>query len=98
MQLNPLVGTSRGQALFEKVLSMNMPTMAVINGHAYAGGVIFSLCHDFRIMKSTKAKVCISEINLGMSLGTAGLMSICKENLPKKSYREMILGAAWEGP
>ena len=97
-ELNPLVSTSRLQALCEKVLSFNMPSMAVLNGHTYAGGFVFAMCHDFRIMKSTKALVCLSEINLGFSLGTAGLLDASKDTLPKKAFRELILGIAWDGP
>ena len=98
VHLNPIVNATRFQILLEKVMSINMPSMAVINGHAYAGGFLFALAHDFRIMKSTRARVCISEINLGFGLGTIGLLDVCKSTLTKKSFRELILGIAWEGP
>ena len=47
-----------------------MPTLAVLNGHAYAGGLFLALCHDFRIMH-TKAKVCFSEMLVGVGFGNA---------------------------
>lgn len=38
------------QGLLERILVYPLPTVAVINGHCYAGGYIFALAHDYRIM------------------------------------------------
>ena len=53
------------QQLLAKLMTLNVPTMAVINGHAYAGGLILALAHDFRIMKQNSGVLCLSEINIG---------------------------------
>jgi len=45
-----------------------MVTVALINGHAYASGLFFALCHDYRLMKEDYGFLCVSEINLGMTL------------------------------
>jgi len=34
--------------LFGRMLALSVPTIAMINGHAYAGGCMFSFSHDFR--------------------------------------------------
>ena len=49
--LNPMTSGVRLQHLFQKILSFEMPSMAIINGHAYGAGCVISLAHDFRIMK-----------------------------------------------
>ena len=51
--------------------------MAVLNGSAIAGGLLLGFCHDFRTMKHDKAYVCLSEINLGMSIPT-GMTSVIR--------------------
>ena len=48
------------------MLSLNCPTLAVINGAAIAGGVIFSVVHDYRIM-SKQANIQLSEISVDLS-------------------------------
>jgi enoyl-CoA hydratase/carnithine racemase len=53
------------QLLLAKLMTLNVPTMAVINGHAYAGGLILALAHDYRIMKQNSGVLCLSEINIG---------------------------------
>ena len=38
--------------LMARLLAFPMPTLAVFNGTAWAGGLIFGLCHDARIMNA----------------------------------------------
>ena len=45
--------------------------MAILNGHTYAGGLIFALCHDFRTMGKNVGKLCLNEININFSMPTA---------------------------
>ena len=73
-----------------------MPSLAVFNGHAFAGGLILGLMHDQRIMTSEKKRgVCLSEINVGLTLGPV-YTSICKSTMKPKSFREMVLGVQWD--
>ena len=39
--------------VFDRVLTLPVPTMAVQNGLTIAGGLLFSLVFDFRTMKET---------------------------------------------
>ena len=50
-----------------------MPTMCVMNGLTIAGGLLFALMCDFRVMQTLSDKnfVCLSEINIGISLTPA---------------------------
>ena len=49
---NAIQSIAKIQILYAKVLSLGLPSMAVFNGHAMAGGLILGLAHDFRIMTS----------------------------------------------
>jgi enoyl-CoA hydratase/carnithine racemase len=67
--------------------------MSVINGHAFAGGLLFALAHDFRIMTDNpKPKLCLSEINLGLSLPPSYAVLV-QATLPPQTARTMSLGA-----
>jgi Delta3-Delta2-enoyl-CoA isomerase len=63
-------------ALIARIISLNVPTLVAMNGHAYAGGLLFSLGFDFRIMKQEKARVCLYEIQIGLPLTTT-LSALC---------------------
>lgn len=64
--------------------------IAVINNHAYAGGLMFALAHDYRIMNQDKGNVAMTEIKYGIFI-PPGMMSICKHRMPHKAFRELIL-------
>ena len=55
--------------LLGRMLMFPMPTIAVVSGHAYAGGLFFALAHDVRIKNADVGVLCMSEINIGLSLG-----------------------------
>eukprot|EP00026_Physarum_polycephalum_P013927 Phypoly_transcript_14388.p1 GENE.Phypoly_transcript_14388~~Phypoly_transcript_14388.p1 ORF type:complete len:262 (+),score=32.13 Phypoly_transcript_14388:63-788(+) len=79
------------QKLLARVLSLPFPTIAALNGHAYAGGAIFSLACDWRIMRSDRGFWCLPEIDIHMPL-TAGLNAIIAAKLPSpKVYRDAVI-------
>lgn len=45
-----------------------MPTVALINGHAFAGGLMIAMCHDYRIQNPSKGFLCLNEVYLGIPL------------------------------
>ena len=78
---NPLVSISKMQLLLNRFMTLPVPTMAVINGHAYAGGLILALVHDFRVMAKGKGRICLSELALGLPLPPA-YNAYCSATLP----------------
>ena len=81
------------QGLLARFIKIAMPSMCVITGHAYAGGLILALCHDFRVMRTDSGKLCLSEINVGIPIPPA-YNEICKHFMPRQIYREMVMGRA----
>lgn len=53
-------------------MRLGFPTIACINGHCLAGGFMFAMAHDLRIINSSKkVKLGMTEINLGMTIPEA---------------------------
>lgn len=88
--LNSMHTIAAMQPCLKKLMMLSVPTMCVMSGHAYAGGLILALAHDFRII-APKAKVCLSEILVGMSLGNA-YAEIVYEHVPPSIVVPMLLG------
>jgi len=65
--LNPFTVATRMILMLKKLLTLPVPTMCVMNGKAVAGGFIFALCHDVRIMQAN-ATIELSEFNIGLPL------------------------------
>jgi enoyl-CoA hydratase len=61
----------RGQAIFAKLDSLPVASVAVINGYAFGGGLELALASTFRLATSN-AKVGLPEIKLGLIPGYGG--------------------------
>lgn len=81
------------QLMLAKLLTFPMPTICVVAGHAYAGGLIFAMCHDYKIMLSGSGKLCLSEINIGVVLPPA-FANLVTHLMPRQICREMLMGRA----
>jgi enoyl-CoA hydratase len=51
-----------------RLFSYPRPTIAAINGHAYAGGLITALCCDFRIAVKSGARFSLNEVAIGLAM------------------------------
>lgn len=74
--------------LLKRLLTMPMPTVAAINGHAFAGGAFLAFSHDFRMMRSDRGWICLPEVDLGIPLGPV-FMAITRETVPNFLLHEM---------
>lgn len=68
-----------GQALWTRVDRFPKPIIAAINGHALGGGLELALSCHFRIMMDTpKAKIGLTELNLGIIPGWGGTQRLMR--------------------
>ncbi|MBI5063816.1 MAG: enoyl-CoA hydratase/isomerase family protein [Desulfatitalea sp.] len=74
--------------LFRRVLTFPMPTVAAMNGHAFAAGAFLTFAHDFRFMRSDRGWLCMPEVDLGIPLGLV-FLAFCKRVLPMHLLEEM---------
>ncbi len=84
------------QQLFARMLTLGIPTICVMNGMTIAGVLLFALMHDFRIMRDDgdKSFVCLSEINVGISL-PPGFAAIVKHQLDPQTSRLLMFGGRY---
>ncbi|MGH7864135.1 MAG: enoyl-CoA hydratase/isomerase family protein [Candidatus Binataceae bacterium] len=73
------------------------PTVAMVNGHSIAGGIIIGLACDFRITCSGSHKFGLNEIAIGLPL-PPGPVEIAKLALSSHGLRYALLEAALHGP
>lgn len=83
--------------LFARLLTFPLPTMCVINGHAFAGGMMLALSHDYRTMRADRGYMCLSEINLNFPIPEA-FGELVKVTLPPNTLREVMYGGRYTGP
>jgi enoyl-CoA hydratase len=71
---------------------LTKPTIAMVDGHALAGGAILMLACDFRIASRGAFKIGVTETALGLPL-PIGAFEIARHALPARHHRAVLLGA-----
>ena len=81
-----------------RLLVLPLPTVAAINGHAFAGGAILTACCDYRVMREDRGWICVSEVDVGVPIDPK-LVAILKAKLPPATVRSALLeGRRYTGP
>jgi Delta3-Delta2-enoyl-CoA isomerase len=70
-----------------------MPTVALVNGHAFAGGLMLAMYHDYRIFNPSRGFLCLNELDFGVPLKPA-MSSIFRQKVSYPAvYRSLVLEA-----
>ena len=78
--------------MFGRLYGLPLPTIAAVNGHAIAGGVILTLACDYRVGAEGQYKLGLAEARVGVMYPVAA-MTIVKSELPQATARMMVLTA-----
>ncbi|RDW66096.1 hypothetical protein BP6252_09731 [Coleophoma cylindrospora] len=79
--------------LLRRFLTFPMPTVALINGHAFAGGLMLAMHHDYRIFNPSRGFLCLNELEFGAPLKPP-MSSIFRQKFSHPTvYRSLVLEA-----
>jgi enoyl-CoA hydratase len=65
------------------------PLIVAVNGHAIAGGCIFALCGDYRLMQAGKARIGIPELLVGVPF-PASVVEIIRFAVPPQHLQMLM--------
>lgn len=81
--------------VFERLATFRKPMIAAVNGHAIAGGGILVLACDQRIMARGKARIGLTEIQVGVPF-PAWALEIARFATPPQHFQTLIMtGRTW---
>lgn len=94
-------GRRQFSTVFETLLCrlalLNAPTVACINGNAYAGGAILACATDYRLMRSDRGRFCFPEVNIKIPF-TPVTSDIAQLLCNQQAVKNMMLtGVAYTG-
>jgi len=76
--------------LLGRLMAFPMPTVAAINGHAFAAGAMLALAHDFRVMRADRGFFCLPEVDINIPIAP-GMMALIESRLSPTVFRTSIL-------
>lgn len=59
------------ESVLSRILTLPVPTVAAVGGHAYAAGGLLALAHDYRVMRADRGFFCLPEIDLRLAFPPA---------------------------
>ena len=85
-------------ALMGRIITLPVPSICAINGHAFGAGFMMALCHDVRFMRRDRGFACANEVEIGMIIPDPEL-ALFKHKLPANVFFETVqLARRWTGP
>ncbi|MET7772274.1 enoyl-CoA hydratase-related protein [Nocardia sp. NPDC005366] len=88
---------SRVQALFARVLTLPIPTVAALPGHAFGAGAMLAIAHDYRVMRADRGYFCFPEVDIRIPF-TPGMAALVQAKLsPKTAVASMTTGRRFGG-
>ena len=84
--------------LMGRIITLPVPTICAINGHAFGAGFMTALCHDVRLMRVDRGFICANEVELGMVIPDPEL-ALFRHKLPMDTFFQTVqLARRWTGP
>lgn len=107
LDLEALSGTSEREGwavvvglerVLSRLLAFPAPTVAALNGHAFAAGLMLALAHDVRLMRADRGWLCLPEVDLrsGRPL-TPGMQALLAARLELPVLHELLATGARVG-
>jgi enoyl-CoA hydratase/carnithine racemase len=88
----------RVHGLLGRVLGLDVPTVAAVNGHAFAAGAMLALCFDVAVMRDDRGFFCLPEADLGLPF-TPGMNALITARLsPPVAHRAMTTAHRFTAP
>ena len=85
------------QKLLARLLLFPVPTVAALNGHAFAAGGMLALAHDFRVQRSDRGYFCLPEVDIKLPF-TTGMSALIQARLaPQTAHEAMVYGKRFGG-
>ncbi|MEC3917370.1 enoyl-CoA hydratase-related protein [Nocardia sp. CDC160] len=86
------------QSLFARVLTLPVPTVAALPGHAFGAGAMLAIAHDWRVMRADRGYFCFPEADIHIPF-TRGMAALIQAKLtPKSAIASMTTGRRFGGP
>jgi enoyl-CoA hydratase/carnithine racemase len=83
--------------LLARMLELDVPSVAALQGHTFAAGAMLALAHDQRVMRADRGFFCLPEVDIRIPF-THGMNALITARLSKRAAHEtMTTGKRYGG-
>ena len=83
--------------LMGRIITLPIPSICAINGHAFGAGFMLALSHDVRLMREDRGFLCANEMQLGFKIPRPEL-ALFRHKIPANYFFETVqLSKRWTG-
>ncbi|CAI9758373.1 unnamed protein product [Fraxinus pennsylvanica] len=93
-QVRPKLMSKKFRCLVSDLISLPMPTIAAVTGHASAAGFVLALSHDYIVMRNDRGFLYMSELDIRMKIPSWFVQTVRSKIASPKVWREVVLKAA----
>ena len=87
----------RVHALLARMLELDVPSVAALQGHTFAAGAMLALAHDQRLMRADRGFFCLPEVDINIPF-TVGMNALIRGRLsPQIAHAAMTTGRRYGG-
>ena len=87
----------RVHGIFARFLAAGVPTVAAVQGHAFAAGAMFALAHDQIVMREDRGFFCVPEVDIRLPF-TLGMTALLRARLaPAIAHEAMTTARRYGG-
>jgi Delta3-Delta2-enoyl-CoA isomerase len=87
----------RVQLLLARVLELDVPSVAALQGHTFAAGAMLALTHDQRVMRADRGYFCLPEADINIPF-TPGMTALIAARLsPQVAHEAMTTARRYGG-
>ena len=88
----------QSRVLLARLMTMPVPTVAAVNGHAFGMGAMIALAHDQRLMRADRGWLCFPEVALGLRLHQAMNQLVLSRLGDRTALEALATGRRYDGP
>ncbi len=92
------VFAAEAMALFARLITLPLPTVCAIGGHAFGAGLMIAMAHDVRVMRADRGFLCANELELGFAIPAPEMALFAHKMSADAFHQTIVLAKRWTGP
>ncbi|ABW10098.1 Enoyl-CoA hydratase/isomerase [Parafrankia sp. EAN1pec] len=94
-EIGPFIQSVR--VLFARMVTLALPTVAAVGGHAFGAGAVLALTHDQQVMRVDRGYFCLPEVDVDIPF-SIGITELIRARMPVRTAHEaMTTGRRYGG-